>query len=290
MSWFSRQPIAVKGLAVVAGVLMVSGVAAGASAAGTAPDPVREFFGFEANSSIRVQFTGVIRGIDAANGALTVEAGTDVRTVIVDSATELEDDDDRDMAFEDLAVGDIVEVRGSLQPDNTILADHVERDDDDDDFGTPVGTPFDPTPADAQVTPQPTFDDDDDDRDDDDGNSGPGNGDDASNDDDDDNSGPGSGDDDDGHDDDDDNSGPGSGDDGHGDDDNSGPGNGDDDDDDQDDDSDNSGPGNGDDDDDDRDDDNSGSGSGDDDDDDGGDDDDDDNSGSGGGDDDDDDD
>jgi hypothetical protein len=269
---------------------MVSGVAAGASAAGTAPDPVREFFGFEANSSIRVQFTGVIRGIDAANGALTVEAGTDVRTVIVDSATELEDDDDRDMAFEDLAVGDIVEVRGSLQPDNTILADHVERDDDDDDFGTPVGTPFDPTPADPQVTPQPTFDDDDDDRDDDDDNSGPGNGDDrGDDDDDDDNSGPGSGDDDDGHDDDDDNSGPGSGDDGHGDDDNSGPGNGDDDDDDRDDDSDNSGPGNGDDDDDDRDDDNSGSGSGDDDDDDGGDDDDDDNSGSGGGDDDDDD-
>ena len=231
-TWFRKRPLVYQGLALLGGAALIGGVAAGASAAGAGPEPVRQFFGFSSSSSIRVEFSGVVTSVDVAGGSLTVATGDDERLVLVDGNTELSDSGDL-IALADIQPGDFVEVKGTLQVDNSILATRVHRDDDldddDDDDRTPgpAATPFAPTPI-ATMD-----DDDDDDRGDD--NSGPGNADDDL---DDDNSGPGSSDDD-------------------VDDDNSGPGNGGDDDVD-----DNSGPGSSD---DDLDDDNSGSGSGDDD-------------------------
>ena len=166
--WFRGRPVVYQGLALLAGVALLGGVAAGASAAGSAPEPVRELFGFREDSAIGVEFTGIVVSVDVTGASLTVTASDDTRVVFVDGPTEISDGGDL-IALDDLQPGDVVEVKGSLQADNTILASRLHREDGDDD--TDDGRT--PTPG---ATPLPTSDatpGDDDDRDD--GNSGPDN-------------------------------------------------------------------------------------------------------------------
>ncbi len=269
--WWKR-PVLRTGAAVTAAVLVLGGASLGVAAA-TGNEPVRNLFGISSNSTIKVELTGTVVSVNGP--VVEVSANGDIRVVVIDENTDLTSggDDDTPLPLDGILVGQVVEVHGRLQPDNSILATRFHLEDGDDGIGgTPTaGAPTQAVPtADATSgvptvvnptvgvptvgsTPSagPTVDDHGGDRDDDDDddNSGSGSGDDDG---DDDNSGSGSGDDDG----DDDNSGSGSGDD-DGDDDNSGSGSGDDDGDD-----DNSGSGSGD---DDGDDDNSGSGSGDDD-------------------------
>jgi hypothetical protein len=239
---FMRRPASFRAAAVAGSVAVFGVLGVGAAAAtGNAPEPVRELFRSSATNGLRIEFVGLITAADPVATTFTVQIGDDVRVVRVVESTELSRGGD-DIAFGDFAAGDFVEVKGALQPDDTIVASRVHMEDGDD------------RTAEPGVTTTP--DDDDDAEGDDDENSGPGNADDG---DDDDNSGPGDGDDDDDDSgpnnaddaDDDDSSGPGDSDDGGGDDD-SGTGSGDDGDDD-------SGPGS-DDDLDDDDDGNSGSG------------------------------
>jgi hypothetical protein len=248
---FRGRPLAFQGAAVAGALVLFGALGLGASAAtGNAPEPVREFLGIS-NSTIRIELEGTIVTVEPSTSTLTVSASGDIRTVTVTGDTELSRGGDA-IALGDFAAGQQVEVKGSLQPDNSILATRVHLEDGDDDDGRfPTAGPS--TPGVDVPGAVPTFDDHDDDDDDfDDDSSGPGNADDD--DFDDDNSGPGNGEDDDF---DDDNSGHGSGDDDDDFDDSSRPGGGDDDDDHGDD---NSGSGSGDD-----DDDSSGHGGGDDD-------------------------
>lgn len=179
ISWFKMRPPAARLAAVGAAAVMFGAVTMGAAAAtGNAPDPVREFLGVS-DSVIRVEFTGTIVSIEGST--LTVDANGDLRTVVVDAATELSRGGD-DIALADFAAGDPVEVKGRLQADNTVLASRVHLEDDVPGLATePAG--------DGTVTPEPTGDPtdptavpahDDDDVDEDDGdnndcdNSGPG--------------------------------------------------------------------------------------------------------------------
>ena len=246
---FAARSASFRAAAVAGSVALVGVLGIGAAAAtGNTPEPVRELFS-SSGAALRVEFDGVIVAADAGAQTFDVDVAGDVRTVRVVESTELSRSGGA-IAFDQFTAGAPVEVKGALQPDDTIVASRVHLEDE--------GLDDDPEAS-------PTIDDDDDDEDrvdnednDGNGNSGHGNSDDAEGDDDDDdedNFGPGNGDDADDEDDDDE--------------DNSRPGNGDDDDDDDDDDEDNSGPGNGGDADDD---DNSGPGSGDDNDDDEGDD------------------
>jgi hypothetical protein len=125
---FSRWPLAFRAVAVSGAVLALGAAGIGASAAaGNAPQPVRSLFGIS-SSSIRVEFDGTIETIDGS--ILTVATGADVRTVVVDGHTEITRGGDA-IGLADLAPGDAVEVKGTLQPDNTILATRVRLEDDD---------------------------------------------------------------------------------------------------------------------------------------------------------------
>lgn len=225
--WFRMRPPVARVAAVGAAAVMFGAVTMGAAAAtGNAPQPVRSLFGVS-DSVIRVEFTGTIVSIDGLT--LTVDANGDLRTVVVSDSTRFGDDDDDARSIADFGAGDLVEVEGRLQPDNSVLASRVRFDDDDDDEdrSTPGAATTTPSPAETpagQPTPVATQDDDDDDDDCD--NSGAGS---PCDDDDDDRETPfaqPTADDDD-DDSDGDNSGPGSGDDGA-DGDNSGPGSDDD--------------------------------------------------------------
>ncbi len=66
-----------------------------------------------------VEFTGAIELISAPN--LTV-AG---RTVVTDANTEIKKDDTH-LTLADLHVGDVVQVSGTLQPDNSVLAKEID--------------------------------------------------------------------------------------------------------------------------------------------------------------------
>jgi hypothetical protein len=237
-NWFSaliRRPASLRTAAVAGSIALVGVLGIGAAAAtGNAPEPVRQFFG-ASSSALRVEFEGMIVAIEPRARTLEVDVAGDVRTVRVTDTTELSDGGDA-IAFEQLVVGDFVEVKGALQIDDTIIASRVHREDgiDDNPDGTPTADQPNDTPTadidddnnagtgngehddgDAEDNSGPgngESDGDDDgnsgngeDDDDDDGNSGPGNG----SDDDDGNSGPGNGD----HDDDDGNAGSGNGDD-----------------------------------------------------------------------------
>lgn len=226
---FKRRPVAFQAAALAGSIALFGALGVGASAAtGTAPEPVRDLFRLTSSSQIRVEFTGVVTGMDLVAGTLQVSAAGDVRTVRVTASTEISRGGDA-IGLDGLTVGDVVEVKGALQTDNSVLAKRVHLEDDEDDAtGTPGADPTAGagTPDDADDVDGDSIDDD---------NSGPGSGDgDGSGPSD--NSGPGN---DDGIDD--GNSGPGSGDDGgtpqpdssgtpDTDDDNSGPGGGDDDD------------------------------------------------------------
>jgi hypothetical protein len=212
-SWlraFDQRSGAFRAAAIAGAVALFGAMAIGAAAAtGNAPEPVREFFRGSGTSGLRVEFEGVIVGIDPTAGTFDIGVGDDVRTVRVIDSTELTRGGDP-IAFGDFSPGDQVEVKGALQLDDTIIATRVHLEDGLDDG------------------------DDDDDLDEDADNSGPGNAEDEDDDGNDDNAGPGNGDEDDDDsgpgnaDDDDDQSGPGNGE-GAEDDENSGPGSGDDD-------------------------------------------------------------
>ena len=258
--WWKR-PALRTGAAVTAVVLVLGGASLGAAAA-TGNEPARNLLGISSSSTIKVEFTGTVVSVNGP--VVEVSANGDIRVVIIDENTDLKGDDDTPLPLDGILAGQVVEVHGRLQADNSILATRFELEDDSNTIG---GTPTAGVPTAAPTTSataavptaqatvfvptapaaQPTFDDDDDDDqddnsghgNDDDGDDednpgqGNGNGPDGDRDDDDDdaaddnNSGSGS----DGEDDDDDNSGSGS--DGEGDDDdNSGSGSGDDDDDD----------------------------------------------------------
>lgn len=210
---FMRRPASFRAAAVAGSVAVFGVLGVGAAAAtGNAPEPVRELFRSSATSGLRIEFDGVIIAADPVAATFIVQVGDDRRFVQVVDATELSRGGDA-IAFGDFAVGNFVEVKGTLQPDDAIIASRVHLDggDDDDDDRT----------AEPEATAAP--DDDDDDQDDD--NSGPGNADDNGDDQDDDSSGPGDGDSHVGE----DNSGPGNGDDddaGNDGDGNSGPGGG----------------------------------------------------------------
>jgi len=256
------RPLAFQGAAIGGALVLFGALGLGASAAtGNAPEPVRDFLGISSSSTIRVELEGTIVSVEPSASTLTVSAGGDMRTVVVTGDTELSRSGNA-IALTDLAAGQQVEVKGALQPDNSIVATRVQVEDGN--GGLPTVAPS--TPGVSAPTAVSTFDDrgggDDDDGDGDDDHGGPG-GDDDGDSVDDDSSGPGS----DGNDDsvDDDSSGPGSdGNDDSVDDDSSGPGSGSDGTDDGVDD-DNSDPGSGSDDGDDAGDSNSGSGGGDDD-------------------------
>ncbi|MEX0750265.1 MAG: DUF5666 domain-containing protein [Dehalococcoidia bacterium] len=191
---FRGRPLAFQGIAVAAALVLFGALGLGASAAtGNAPEPVREFLGIASDSTIRVELEGTIVTVEPSTSTLTISANGDIRTVIVTGSTELSRGGDP-IALSDFVAGQRVEVKGSLQPDNSIVATRVHLEDGDDDERFPTVAPSMPG-ADAP-TAAPTDDRDDDDDDDD--NSGPGNADDDDGDHfDDDNSGPGNGDDDD---------------------------------------------------------------------------------------------
>jgi hypothetical protein len=190
---FMQRPRAFQAAALAGSIALfgVAGIGA-AAATGAGPEPVREFFGL-ADSRVRIEFDGVVVSVEPSSNTLDVSAGGTIRRVFVDASTELSSGGDA-ISIDDFASGDLVEVKGSLQADGTILASRVHLEDGGDDDATPSP---DPSSGD-QTTPGPTADDDgqddnrghgnDDDRDDDDN---PGNGNDDG-----DNSGPGIGDDD----------------------------------------------------------------------------------------------
>ena len=210
---FRGRPLAFQGLAAASALVVFGALGLGASAAtGTTPEPVRDLLGIASNSTIHVEFTGTIVSVEPGAGTLTVSANGDIRTVTVNDSTDLADSGDA-ITLNDLAAGQTVEVEGTLQPDNSIIAAKVHIEDPDD--APPAATPGVNVP-----TAAPTFDDHGGDRPD--GQSDDGPNDDQGEDGDhqgedgdhqgEDNSGPGSADDDAVEDEHEDNSGPGSGD------------------------------------------------------------------------------
>jgi hypothetical protein len=181
--WFAvflGRSRAFQAAAVAGGIALFSVAGIGAAAAtGSAPEPVREFFGLS-DSKVRIEFEGIVVSVEPSANSLDVSAGGAIRTVIVNDSTELSDGGD-EIQVDDFTVGDVVEVKGSLQADGTVLASRVHLEDDDDA----------PTAADRTAVPH---DDDDDNRghgndedgvdEDNPGRGGPGDDDDAGEDDD----------------------------------------------------------------------------------------------------------
>jgi len=169
---FRKRPLAFQGVAAGAAIVLFGGAAIGASAAtGTTPEPVRQLFGISSTSVIKVELEGIVVSVDAAAGTMVVDAGGDLRTIVVSPSTEIDGDDGDDdadpfLTLEGIPPGAFVEVKGALQPDNSILASKIDVDDDDD--AQPTAAPPTATP-DAVPPAVPTDDhDDDDDFDDDD--------------------------------------------------------------------------------------------------------------------------
>ncbi len=138
---FKRRPLAFQAATLASSIALFGALGVGASAAtGTAPEPVRDLFRFSFNSQIRVEFDGLITMIDADASTLGVAEGGDVRTVHITASTELSRGG-HGIALGDFALGDQVEVRGALQPDDTILASRVHLEDDGDAGTTPAADP-----------------------------------------------------------------------------------------------------------------------------------------------------
>lgn len=155
LSAFKRRPVAFQAAVLAGGIALFGALGVGASAAtGTAPEPVRNIFRLTSSSQIRVEFTGVVTGIDLDADTLDVAAGADVRTVRVTASTKLSRGGDA-IAFGDLNQGDAVKVNGTLQADNSVLAKRVHLEGADATV-TPGAAALDATPDDGD-------DDDDDD-------------------------------------------------------------------------------------------------------------------------------
>lgn len=156
---FRGRPLAFQGVAIAGALVLFGGLGLGASAAaGNTPQPVRSLFGISSTSTIRVELEGTIVTIEPSTSTLTISVNGDIRAVIVTGDTELTSGGDL-IALGDFRAGQVVEVKGALRPDNSIVATRVHLEDgDDDDNGTPV-----------PETPDPTADDHEGDGDDDDG-------------------------------------------------------------------------------------------------------------------------
>jgi hypothetical protein len=171
---FRGRPLAFQAAAAAGALVLFGALGLGASAAtGNGPAPVREFFGISSASAIRVEFTGTIVSIEPSTSTLVVSANGDMRTVVVTDGTEITRSGQA-LTLGDLAAGQLVEVKGTLEADNKIAATRLHLED-------AGAQPTAPAAAPAAV---PTVDDDgqsDDHGDDalDDDNSGPGNGDDG---------------------------------------------------------------------------------------------------------------
>jgi hypothetical protein len=83
----------------------------------------------EEEEPVEIEFAGIVTAIDQGNRTITVvvEMGDGSEEYVV----HVPDDFDLD----GLAVGDVVEVEGTLQDDDSILAEKVKVEDDDDDDG-----------------------------------------------------------------------------------------------------------------------------------------------------------
>jgi hypothetical protein len=172
--WFGR-PAARTALASMAAIIIVGGAGLGAAAAGS--EPVRDFLRISSSSAISVEFTGVV--VDVSGTELRVDAGGDLRVVLVDGETSIRRRGDN-VRLDSVAAGMTVEVHGRLLADNRILATRLALEDGADDvLATPPPVVL-PT-ATIEVDPtapvaQPTLYDDDDRGGDDDDSSGPGSG------------------------------------------------------------------------------------------------------------------
>ncbi len=169
LSWFKMRPPTVRFAAAGMVAVIVGGLGMGAAAAtGNAPEPVRSFFGV--SSVIRVEFAGAIVSIGGTT--LQIDANGDVRTVVVNGNTELSRGGD-DILLGDLAPGDVVEVKGTLQADNSVVATRVHLEDDADAIvtTTPGAAATEAAPGAATATADDGHPGDDDDDCD---NSGPG--------------------------------------------------------------------------------------------------------------------
>jgi hypothetical protein len=119
--WLSR-PVVRAAAAAVAAIAVVGGAGLGAAAATGSGQPVRAFLRISSNSTIKVEFTGVVLAVEG--DTLRVDTGADVRMVVVGPGTSIEAGD-RPLTAAAIAAGQTVEVRGRLRPDNRIEAIRV---------------------------------------------------------------------------------------------------------------------------------------------------------------------
>ena len=83
----------------------------------------------EHEDDFELEFKGLIDSIDAASLSLVVGG----LPVLTDAQTRFEGEDDSPLGFEDLRVGQVVEVEGILQADGSVLARKIELEDDEPD-------------------------------------------------------------------------------------------------------------------------------------------------------------
>jgi hypothetical protein len=150
MVWFAslrKGPPIVRGAALAGAAVIFGALAIGGSAAagGGTPEPVRQIFGFSSSNAIKVELDGVVSSVEAET--IVINAGGDLRRVTVTASTKLEDGDGEAFALIHLRAGDAVKVKGTLQPDNSIIATQVRLEDaiaettDDDEDETPTTVP-----------------------------------------------------------------------------------------------------------------------------------------------------
>ncbi len=119
------RPVAYQALAAAGACVLFGGLALGASAAaGTTPAPVRQLFGL-ASDSARVELRGTVTSV--GSDAIGVDAGGKTRSITITSSTAISREG-RTIGTDDLLVGSVVELKGIVQPDGSIVASwiHVE--------------------------------------------------------------------------------------------------------------------------------------------------------------------
>lgn len=168
---FRTRPWIFKAASLSGAVLLFGVATLGAAAAtGNTPQPVRSLFGLS-SSSISVEFTGTVVSNDGttlvveineraaastatSDSPATPVSVTDERTVIIGTGTVLSRGDAA-VSPADIVPGTVAEVKGSLQPDNTILASRIQVEHEDENT-TPTsagGAATDTPNADATSTP-----------------------------------------------------------------------------------------------------------------------------------------
>jgi hypothetical protein len=168
MGWlgaFKKRSVGFQAAAVAAGVIAFGVMGMGAAAAtGNGPSGVRDFLGLK-DSSIKVEFKGVLVSRDGDVWAIDVNG--DVREVVVTGARFFDGKADGagdDVSSDAFAIGSLVEVKGTLSLDNTILASTIRLEDGEDGGEATVTPGAEATPGSATPFATATvFGDDDDD-------------------------------------------------------------------------------------------------------------------------------